>query len=107
MRAADADYNGILEDAKMSLTLARGDEQVDCVAEATANAPITPSPNLKGHDGKSIKMVETKSLLTSNSELHENGSNQKEDGDLPQASCAYIISRLSCIYFSSNNQWII
>jgi hypothetical protein len=50
------DYDGTPEDAKMILT--RSDEQVDLVAEATANAPINPNVMVI-EDGKDIEMTET------------------------------------------------
>ena len=74
-----ADYYGIPEDERMILT--RGDEQVDFVAEATANDPITPNAMVVD-DGKDIEMVETKSLPTRSCEAQNSRSNKKEDGDV-------------------------
>ena len=74
-----ADYYGIPEDAKMILT-ARGDEQVDFVTEATANAPIGPNAMVID-DGKDIEMVEStgKSLPTHSCGAQSSRSNRKDD----------------------------
>ena len=78
------DYHGIPEDAKLIST--KDDEQVDFVAEATANAPITPKA-IVVDDGKDIEMIETKSLPTRSSEAQSSNLNKKEDGDDESAPC--------------------
>ena len=66
------------EDAKMTLT--RGDEQVDFVAKASANAPITPK-TMVVDDGKDIDTVETKSLPGSR-EAQNSRSDKKVDASV-------------------------
>ena len=77
------DYYGIPEDIKMILT--RDDEKVDFVAEATADAPITPEA-IVVDDGKDIEMTEVKNLPTCSCEAQSSKSNKKEDGDDEPAS---------------------
>jgi hypothetical protein len=72
-----ADYYRVSEVAKMILT--RSDEQVDFVAETTANAPLTPNAMVVD-GGKDIEMTETKSLRSC--ELQNSRSNKKEDDDV-------------------------
>jgi len=72
------DYSGIPEDANMILT--GDDEQVDIVAETTANAPITPKAMVVD-DGKENEKMET-SLPTCSREAQSSNSNKKEDGDI-------------------------
>ena len=76
-----ADYYGIPEDAKMILT--RDDEQVDIVAEAIANVPITPKAMVV-NDSKDIEMTDTESLPgpSSSGEAQISRSDKKEDGDI-------------------------
>ena len=70
-----ADYCGIPEDAKMTLT---SDEQI---AEGTANTPITPKAMVVD-DGKDTEMVEIKSLPTHSGEAQNSRLNKKEDSDI-------------------------
>lgn len=80
---AAVDYYGIPEDAKIIST--KDDEQVDFVAEATANAPITLK-DMVVEDGKDIEIIETKSLPTRSSDAQSWKSNKKEDGDVTDGS---------------------
>ena len=76
---AAADYYGVPEDAKIIRT--RCDAQVDFVAEATVNGPITPNAMVID-DGRDIETVETKSLPTHSREAQNSRSNKKEEGDI-------------------------
>jgi len=71
------DCHGIPEDAEM---LTRDDDQIDFVAEGTANA-ITPEAMVVD-DGKDIETMETKSLPTCSHEAQTSKSDEKEDDDI-------------------------
>ena len=73
---AAPDLHGILENLKMIST--RDNEQVDFVAEATTNTPITPK-NVIVDDGKDVETMETKSLPTCSREVQSSKSIKIED----------------------------
>jgi hypothetical protein len=81
-----ADYYGIPEDAKMTLTTG-GDEQVDFMTEAIANSLITPKAMVNDDamvvdDGKDIEAVETKSFPHCPCEAQNSMSIKKDDDDI-------------------------